>query len=70
MSEKLVSGLVSILLAVIGVAIIAVLVSQQAQTGAVLTAGGNAFSGILKAAVSPLSSSNNSLGSLNFGGLQ
>ncbi len=54
MGDKTITGIVGILTAVIGVAIVAVLVSQQAQTAGVLTAGGNAFTNILKAAVSPV----------------
>ena len=57
MGERATTGLVAILTAIIGVAIIAVLVSKQAQTASVLTAGGTAFGSILKAAVSPVTSS-------------
>jgi len=55
MGEKAVTGLVGILTAIIGVAIIAVLVSKQSNTASVLGAGGTAFSNILKTAVSPVS---------------
>ena len=48
------SAITSIILAVIGVAIIAVLVSSQAQTGPVLTAGGTAISKVLGSALSPV----------------
>lgn len=48
----------SILLAVIGLAIVAVLVSSNAQTGTVLTDAGTAFSGILQQAVSPVANTN------------
>lgn len=44
----------AILLAIIGVAIVSVLVSQQAQTANVLTAAGKAFGGVLQTAVSPV----------------
>jgi hypothetical protein len=54
MSDGLVTSIVTVLMAIIGVAIIAVLVSRNAQTGSVLTAGGNAFSGILGSALSPI----------------
>lgn len=47
-------AIVGILTAVIGVAIIATLVSKKSNTAGVLTAGGNAFSGILGAALSPI----------------
>lgn len=51
------NALTSIIMAVIGVAIIAVLVSQRSQTAQVLTAGGSAFSGVLGAALSPVTGS-------------
>lgn len=44
----------AILMAVVGVAILAVLVSRNAQTGSVLQAGGQAFSSILGAAEAPV----------------
>lgn len=43
-----------VLLAIVGVAILAVLVSRNSQTPAVLQAFGGAFSGILGTAVSPV----------------
>jgi membrane DNA delivery protein len=55
MGEKIITGIVVVITAIIGVAIVAVLVSGQAQTANVLTAGGNAFGNILKVAVSPVS---------------
>ncbi len=55
MGDKAVTGLVAIITAIIGVAIIAVLVSKNSNTSGVLTSGGNAFSNILKTAVSPIS---------------
>jgi hypothetical protein len=55
MDDKLLTGLISIITAIIGVAIIAVIVGKNAQTASVLTAGGNALSGILKTAVGPVS---------------
>jgi Protein of unknown function (DUF2881). len=50
------SGIVTIAVAIIGVAIVATLVSKNAQTPAVLNAAGNAFSGALRAATGPVSS--------------
>ena len=67
MGDQAITGIIAILTAIIGVAIIAVLVSNQSNTSGVLTAGGNAFSNILKTAVSPVSGSgisNGLLGSL------
>lgn len=55
MGDRTVTAVVSIITAIIGIAIVAVLVSKQAQTGSVLTAGGTAFSNVLKAAVAPVS---------------
>jgi PRD1 phage membrane DNA delivery len=52
--DKVLTGILSVLTMVVGVAIVAVLVSNKAQTGSVLTAGGNAFSSILSAAVAPV----------------
>ena len=48
------SAITSIIMAVIGVAIIAVLVSSKAQTGSVLQAGGTAISSVLGSALSPV----------------
>ena len=55
MGEKAITSIVTVLTAIIGVAIVAVLVSGQSKTADVLTAGGNAFGSILKTAVSPVS---------------
>lgn len=66
MGDKVITGIVGILTAVIGVAIVAVIVSNQANTSGVLTAGGNAFTNILKAAVSPVSGGSG-LGSISNG---
>jgi uncharacterized membrane protein YbjE (DUF340 family) len=54
MSDNLITSVVTVLTAIIGVAVIAVLVSQRAQTSAVLRAGGGAFSSILGSALSPV----------------
>jgi len=50
----IVNGLVSIVLAVIGVAIITALISPRAQTSQVLASAGGAFSDILGTALSPV----------------
>lgn len=55
MTNRIFADIMTILVAVVGLAIIAVLVSKQADTGTVIGKAGDAFSGILKAAVSPLS---------------
>ena len=48
----LVSG---VLIAVVGVAIVAVLVSQNAKTSSVIQSAGNAFAQIINTAVGPVS---------------
>lgn len=54
MSDSLVTSVVTVLTAIIGVAIIAILVSRQSQTASVLQAGGGAFSSVLGTALSPV----------------
>lgn len=51
------TALVSIIMAIIGVAVIALILSPAAQTGQVLQAGGSAFAGVLNAAISPVTNS-------------
>lgn len=53
--DKGVTAIVGILTAVVGVSILAVLVSKNSQTSSVITSAGNAFSSILKSAVGPVS---------------
>lgn len=53
--NNMMTGIVTILVAVIGVAMLATLVSKNAQTPQVLKAGGGAFAEILKAATGPVS---------------
>lgn len=53
--NKLTEAVVTIATAIVGVAILAVLVSQKSNTSGVLTAGGNAFATSLNAATSPVS---------------
>jgi hypothetical protein len=68
MGENAITAIVTVLTAIIGVAIVAVLVSKQADTGNVLIAGGKAFSDILKTAVSPVTGGGG-IGSSIVGGL-
>lgn len=61
-------AIVGVITAVIGVSIIATLVSNQAQTSNVITASGNALSAILKAATAPVTNASglpNLSGALN-----
>lgn len=58
MTDNFVTSIVTVLMAIIGVAIVAVLVSANAQTAKVLQAGGTAFSGVLGTALSPVTGGN------------
>lgn len=62
MTDSLLTSTVTIVMAIIGVAIIAILVSKNANTAGVLGAGSSAVGGLLQAAESPISGS--SYGSL------
>jgi len=57
MSDQLITSVVTVLTAIIGVAIIATLVSKNANTSQVLQAGGQAFSSALGTALSPVTGS-------------
>jgi hypothetical protein len=63
MGEQMISSVVTVAVAIVGLAIIATLVSKNAATSKVITAGGNAFSNALQAAEGPV------LGGFGFGGL-
>lgn len=52
--EKISEPVVTILTAIVGVAIIAVLVSQRANTAGVFSAAGGAFANALSAATAPV----------------
>lgn len=65
--NQLLGGVVTILMAIIGVAILAVLVSKNSNTTAVLQAGSQAFSGSLGTALSPITGSSTFGMSTNFG---
>jgi len=54
MSDQLIGGVVTVATAIIGVAIIAVLVGSNAKTSNVIQAAGSAFSGALQAAEAPV----------------
>ena len=54
MNDKTITALVSVAIAIIGVAVIALLVSKSSNTSAVFGAGGNAFSQMLCKALSPI----------------
>lgn len=54
MSDQLIGGVVTVATAIVGVAIIAVLVGSNAKTSNVIQAAGTAFSGALGAAEAPV----------------
>lgn len=70
MSEQLITSTVTVLTAIVGVAIIAVLVSKNANTAQVISAGGGAFSQSLATALSPVTGATGfgSFGSFTGGG--
>lgn len=53
--NSILSGIVTIAVAIIGVAIVATLVSKNADTSNVIKSAGSAFSGALHAATGPVS---------------
>jgi hypothetical protein len=55
MTDQLIGGAVTVAMAIVGIAILAVLVSRQAQTPEVITAAASGFARDLSAAVSPVS---------------
>jgi uncharacterized membrane protein YbjE (DUF340 family) len=57
MTDQLITSVVTVLTAIIGVAIIATLVSKNANTSQVIQSGGQAFSGSLATALSPVTGS-------------
>jgi len=57
MGDQLISSVVTVATAIVGLAIIAVLVSKNANTSGVLSAGGSAFSNALSAAEAPVTGS-------------
>ncbi|MGH7955116.1 MAG: hypothetical protein ACREOZ_04065 [Gloeomargaritales cyanobacterium] len=57
MGDQLIASVVTVATAIVGLAIIAVLVSRNAATPQVITAGGNAFSHAIESAVNPFSGS-------------
>ena len=67
MSDQLITSVVTVLTAIIGVALIAVLVSKNANTVGVIGAGASGFSQALGTALSPVTGSS-SFGSFTGGG--
>lgn len=54
MGDQVISAVVTIATAIVGVAVLSVIVSRQSNTSGVITAGGDAFANALKAATSPI----------------
>jgi hypothetical protein len=73
MSNELITSIVTVLTAIVGVAIIAVLVSKNANTAGVIKAGGSAFGSSLATALTPITGGSGSAGigsglGIGFGG--
>ena len=68
MGNQLVTSVVTVATAIIGVAIIAVLVSKNANTSGVIQSAGSAFGGVLGVAESPVTGSGGGLGLNSFTG--
>ena len=59
--DKLTEAMVSIATAIVGVAILAVLVSRNSNTSGVLSSAGGAFASMLGAATAPVTGASNSM---------
>jgi len=57
MGDQLIASVVTVATAIVGLAIIAVLVSNNANTSGVIQAGGSAFASDIAAAVAPVTGS-------------
>lgn len=66
MSDQLIAAVTTVLMAIVGVAIIATLVSKNANTAGVISAGASGFSQSLGTALSPVAGSG-SMGSFSGG---
>lgn len=70
MGDQLIASVVTVLSAIVGLAIIAVIVSKQANTAGVISSGGSAFAQAVQAAVSPVTGGGNTFGFSSPAGLQ
>lgn len=52
MGKDIIGGLVSIAIAILGIAMVAVIVGSKSQTSQILSTGGSAFAKVLEAATS------------------
>lgn len=57
MTDNIISGIVTVMTAIIGVAILAVIVSKNSNTSGVISSAGSAFAGALSAATAPITGS-------------
>ena len=70
MTDQLITSIVTVITAIIGVAILAVLVSRQSNTSGVINAAAGGFATDLRAALSPLGGGSGiGVGGVNFTGL-
>lgn len=67
--SEITTSIVTVLLAIVGVAVIAVLVSKNANTSGVIGAGSQGFSSGLGAALSPVTGSGFGLSSFGMSGV-
>jgi hypothetical protein len=65
--HEVVPAIASILAAIVGLAIIAVLVGKNSQTSSVVQATSSGFASIINAAVSPVAMSSGAIGNGTFG---
>lgn len=70
MGDQLIASVVTVATAIIGLAIIAVIVSNKASTSSVIQAGGSAFSQAISAATNPFSGATGTSGFQAPAGLQ
>ena len=68
MTESLITSVTTVVMAIVGVAIIALLVSKNAQTGNVISAGSQGLSTGLLSALSPVTGQGTGQFSLGFTG--
>lgn len=67
MSDNLITGLISVLIALVGLASLSVILSPKARTSQVLQAGSQGFAADLNAATSPVTGASSSLSMPNIG---
>ena len=63
--DRLIDGVVSIAVAIVGVALLAVLVSRNANTSGVISSSGSAFAQALGAATGPVTGNTGMFGGVN-----